>query len=287
MSIELLISRQNPDGGWPYLRGESWTEPTVYAVMAVLAAGGTASASRGMRWLAAAQRRDGGWAPQPAVDQSTWVTGLLALLPIGDAISATSHAGAIRWLMGTVGHESTLEYRVREWLLGNAIPADQEFAGWPWVPGAAAWVGPTSIAMLALDREQRRRPSAAVGDRISTGRKFLLCRMCQGGGWNHGSARPLGYDSDPYPETTGMALAALRGETSPEVGQALGVARRFLAECRSADALNWLRLGLLAHGGLPERFTLPDVVCRTVPELSLNLLLQQGDAFRRFFWEAA
>jgi hypothetical protein len=287
MSIELLVTRQNPDGGWPYLRGESWTEPTVYAVMALLASGRAGETSRGLRWLSAAQRRDGGWPPQPAVDQSTWVTGLLALLPVGEAVSAASHAGAIHWLMGTVGHESTLQYRVREWLLGNAIPADQEFAGWPWVPGAAAWVGPTSIALLALDREQRRSPSPAIADRIATGRRFLLCRMCQGGGWNHGSARPLGYDSDPYPETTGMALAALRGETSPEIGQALGVAQRFLAGCRSADALNWLRLGLLAHGGIPAGFTPPAVACRTVPELSLNLLLQQGDAFRRFFWEAA
>jgi hypothetical protein len=256
--------------------------------MALLSAGRADAASRGLRWLAAAQRRDGGLAPQPAVDQSTWVTGLLALLPVGEAVSAASHAGAIRWLMGTVGQESTMEYRVREWLLGNAIPADQEFSGWPWVPGAAAWVGPTSVALLALDREHRRRPSPAVRDRIAAGRKFLLSRMCQGGGWNHGSARPLGYDSDPYPETTGMALAALRGETAPEVGQALGVARRFLAECRSADALNWLRLGLLAHDGLPVGFTPPpDIVCRTVPELSLKLLLEQGDAAHRFFWEAA
>jgi hypothetical protein len=287
MSIEILISRQNPDGGWPYLRGNSWTEPTVYAVMALLAAGRSDAASRGLRWLASTQRRDGGWAPQPSVDQTTWVTGLVALLPLG-AVPVESHAGAIRWLMGTVGHESTLEYRVREWLLGNSIPADQEFAGWPWVPGAAAWVGPTSIALLALDREHQRRPSKAMNDRIAIGRKFLLCRMCEGGGWNHGSARPLGYDSDPYPETTGMALAALRGETAPQVGQALGVARRFLAGCRSADALNWLRLGLLAHGGLPVSFAPPaDVVCRTVPELSLHCLLEQGDSARRFFWEAA
>jgi Prenyltransferase and squalene oxidase repeat len=288
MSFELLASRQNPDGGWPYLRGNSWTEPTVYAVMALLAGGQAAAASRGLRWLAATQRSDGGWAPQPVVDQSTWVTGLLALLPVGEAVSPASHAGAIRWLMGTVGHESTVEYRVREWLLGNSIPTDQEFAGWPWVPGSAAWVGPTSIALLALGKETRRRPSSAIHARIATGRKFLLCRMCQGGGWNHGSARPLGYDSDPYPETTGMALAALRGEAGPEVGEALGVAHRFLEECRSADAFNWLRLGVWAHGGLPAGFTPPaGLACRTVPELSLRLLLEQGDAAHRFFWEEA
>ena len=41
MSIELLVSKQNRDGGWPYVRGTSWTEPTVYAILALLAAGET------------------------------------------------------------------------------------------------------------------------------------------------------------------------------------------------------------------------------------------------------
>ena len=284
--MEALISKQNPDGGWPYLRGKSWTEPTVYATMAALAVRQNDAASRGLRWLAATQRRDGGWAPQPGVDQSTWVTGLVALLPVGP-VSPASHAGAIRWLMGTEGHESTLEYRVREWLLGNYLPPDQEHAGWPWVPGAAAWVGPTSVAILALEKELRTAASSAMRDRIAEGRRFLLLRMCQGGGWNHGSARALGYDSDPYPETTGLALAALRGVSSPKVDQAIGVARRFLSQCRSADARNWLRIGLLAHGDLPSGECGREVVCRTVPELSLDLICQSGGDCRRFFWEAA
>lgn len=288
MSIELLISRQNQDGGWPYQRGSSWTEPTVYAVMALLAAGEHGAAGRGCRWLAAAQRRDGSWAPQPAVDESAWVTGLVALLPAGGGFSSAARDGAVRWLMGTVGRESTVAYRVREWLLGDPIPSDQEFTGWPWVPGAAAWVGPTSIAMLALGKENRRKASRAIADRIALGREFLLSRMCEGGGWNHGSARPLGYESDAYPETTGLALAALRGEGSPKVAQSLETARGFLAQSRSADALNWLRLGLAAHGALPQGFVRPaDVVCRTVPELALNLLLEYPAAAAGFFWGAA
>jgi hypothetical protein len=67
--------------------------------------------------------------------------------------------------------------------------------------------------------------------------------MCREGGWNHGSVRALGYESKAYPETTGMALAALHGVQAPELPRAIGVAQRFLAACRSADALNWLRLG--------------------------------------------
>jgi hypothetical protein len=63
------------------------------------------------------------------------------------------------------------------------------------------------------------------------------------------------------------------------------VARRFLAECRSADALNWLRLGLAAHGQLPPGYCPPsDVVCRTVSEISLDVLVSAMEAGRNTFW---
>ncbi len=247
MSIETLIGKQNPDGGWPYIRGGSWTEPTAYAVMALLEAGEAERARRGMRWIHAAQRSDGGWPPRPGIDQSGWATALVALLP-EEQLNPEAHGRAIQWLLGATGKESTTTYRLREWLLGHPAPSGQEFAGWPWVPGAAAWVGPTSLAILALAKEERRRSLPQARHRIEEGHQFLLTRMCQEGGWNHGSSRALGYESPPYPETTGMALAALRGSHAPQMQLALQVARAFLAECRSADALNWLRLGLLAQG---------------------------------------
>src|SRR5262249_24051154 len=182
---------------------------------------------------------------------------------------------------------TSVESRLREWLLGNRPMDETEFEGWPWVPGAAAWVGPTSIAILALTKENLRKPSTAIADRIYNGRQFLLRRMCESGGWNHGATRPLGYEGEPYPETTGLALAALRGVQSPKVGKAVSVARRFLAGCKSADALHWLRLGLLAHGDLPPGCARPpEPPCRTVPEAALDLLLaiQRG---HDMFWEVA
>ena len=276
MSIGALVNKQNPDGGWPYLRGGSWTEPTVYAVMALLAAGETESANRGLKWLRSTRRPDGGWAPRPGIDQSEWVTGLVALLP-PDGIGPEAHWGAIRWLLGTQGKETTRVYRLREWLLGIPAPAEQDFPGWPWVPGTAAWVGPTSIAMLALQKQKRRNSNSDIQERIEEGQRYLLSRMCKTGGWNHGSYNALGYAAHPYPETTGMALAALRGVSHPKVTQAIGVAQQFLSECRSADALNWLRLGLRAHGQLPRDFCPPtDVIRRTVPEASLDVLVTQA-----------
>ncbi len=285
MSIAALISKQNPDGGWSYVRGGSWTEPTVYAIMALLSAGETASAMRGVAWLRSISRRDGGWPPCPGVDQSTWVTGLVALLG-PDTMGAAAHRRAIGWLLGTTGEESTKMYRLREWLLGNSSSLDtKEPPGWPWVPGTAAWVGPTSIAILALEKENSRHSSGDIRGRIDAGHHFLLGRACDGGGWNHGSSRALGYPSGPYPETTGLALAALRGVRSPQVGLALTVAQRFLDDCRSADALNWLRLGLRAHGQLPAGYCTPSgVEYRTIPETSLDLVMTAAEQGRDCFW---
>ena len=284
MSIVELVGRQNRDGGWPYVRGASWTEPTVYAVLALLAAGETASANRGIRWLVRQQRSDGGWPAQQKVDQSGWVTSLVCLLS-PEQLGEKAHQRAIAWVLNSRGQESTLTYRFREWLLGNARPVDQEFAGWPWVPGTAAWVGPTSLSILALEKECSRRPNAEARARVEEGRKFLMRRMCHEGGWNHGSVRALGYESRPYPETTGQALAALRGVQSPEVDKALAVAKRFLGECRSAEALSWLRLGLIAHNQLPAEYCVPaGVTGRTLQDGSLEILVSAIQKGTNLFW---
>jgi hypothetical protein len=277
MAIALLKRTQNPDGGWPYVRGGSWTEPTAYAVMALLSAGETGPAERGLDWLRSAQRSDGGFPPRIGIGHSAWVTALAALVP-AQRLGLRAHARAIEWLLESSGAESTFSYRVRQWLLGNHVGGLDD-AGWAWAPDAAAWVGPTSLAVLALENERLRRPSAALRGRVESGRRFLLARMCRGGGWNYGNVSVLGSDLPPYPETTGMALAALRGDPSPRVPQAIAVASRFLEECRSADALNWLRLGLAAHGGLPQTYCpRAPIERRTIMESALDALVSQPNA---------
>jgi hypothetical protein len=177
------------------------------------------------------------------------------------------------------GEESAPIYRVREWLLGHSRQPEEEYPGWPWVPGAAAWVAPTALAILALGKEVRRRPDVEIQERIDLGRRFLLARMCREGGWNHGSVRPLGYESRPYPETTGMALAALHGVRARQVDVSVEAAQRFLAGTRSADAANWLRLGLMAHDALrPEVLPDPAPQPRTVVEIAVEQVV--GAALR-------
>lgn len=254
---EELLDRQNSDGGWGYGRaGSSWTEPTCYALLA-LASGelslskDSQAARHATQWLASAQRPDGGWAPRAGVDQSTWVTSLALLLP-PELSAGVDRQRASRWLLQQSGRESGFVYRLRLRLLGARLDPTQQFDGWPWYPGTAAWVAPTALTFLALKKFNSSAGDPQVQKRLSEGSAFLLARRCRDGGWNHGSTQALGYDSDSYPETTGVALLALHDTKAPEMGKAIEVAERHLRESRSLEATSWLTLGLLAHGRSPS-----------------------------------
>jgi squalene cyclase len=245
--FDTLAERQNPDGGWSYHRGGSWTEPTCYALLALaaLGAGQSAAARRGGVWLASRQRPDGGWAPRDSVDESTWVSALVLLLP--PEIATVDRNRAVAWVLAQTGRESGWMYRLRQWMLGARAEVSQQFDGWPWYPGAAAWVAPTALTVLALEKSNRAA-DPRIHERLEQGREFLLARRCPDGGWNHGSTRALGYDSGSYPETTGVALLALHSSRKPEIESGVSSAERQLAACRSTEAASWLQLGLLARG---------------------------------------
>jgi hypothetical protein len=161
--------------------------------------------------------------------------------------------------------------------------------GWPFFPGAAAWVSPTAISILALEKARRLRTSSGVQERIQVGRQFLLDRMCKDGGWNYGRASVLGVEADSYPETTGQALLALNGlaqngPPSPKIGKALQAAREQARQCQSAEGLSWLQLGLQAHGISgkgPER----ELRCRQIMDSSLCILARAALRGRNVFLE--
>jgi hypothetical protein len=260
--IDDLLKRQNPDGGWGYRAGGgSWTEPSCYAVLALLAGGLSlvdGAVRRGAAWIAARQNPDGGWAPTRGVSESTWVTALALLVApeirLAGAGPAFDEGRAESWILAQTGRESSFWHQLRLRLLGESGDPTQVFEGWPWYPGAAAWVAPTAISILTLEKQARRRKDAGAEERLRQGRAYLLARRCRDGGWNHGSTRALGYDSDSYPETTGMALLALRGVDPVDRGQltrGIEAARQHLTNCNSLEAASWLTLALLSHGDSP------------------------------------
>jgi|SRR5579864_946770 len=283
MDVAALVSLQNHDGGWPYRKGGgSWTEPTVFALLAQsVADNDPSSADRGFAWIRAAGRQDGGWPPRPSVAQSTWVTALVALLP-RDTLGRSRHEGAVNWLMNLTGQETTFAYKIRNELLGNVNGVAESRTGWPFFPGAAAWVSPTAFSILALEKARRYQTAGGIQERIQIGRQFLIDRICRDGGWNYGRSNVLGVDADSYPETTGQALLALNELQSPKLEKALAVAQEQARRCQSSEGLSWLQLGLQAHGmnaEVPAR-NLPR---RTVVDSALFTLAQAALEGRNVF----
>lgn len=237
---------QNSDGGWAYNKGCSWTEPTVFVLLAQSVTRlDRPSFEAGLKFLHSTQRSDGGWSPQTDVAESTWVTALPALLP-EEAIGADRLKRALSWLEGQTGRESSWRQKFRQMLAGINEKSPE---GWPWFPGAAAWVIPTSLGILAFERALKRGENNKLRERVNSGRDFLVQRQCADGGWNHGGNRALGRDGDSYPETTGVALTALNRLTDRDMlDRAKKAARRHLTTCRTAEGIAWLRMGLAAHG---------------------------------------
>ena len=104
--------------------------------------------------------------------------------------------------------------------------------------------------------------------------------MCADGGWNHGSARALGYEGNSYAETTGVALLALAG--APGLDRSVAAAERHWRECRSAEGAAWLKLGLLAQGrrttGWPAH-----AAPRNVRDMALGALAEQAEKGQNAF----
>jgi Prenyltransferase and squalene oxidase repeat len=284
--IDSLHTYQNSDGGWPYRPGSSsWTEPTVFALLAGYARGDSTGRERALAWLRALQRVDGGWSPKPGVDQSTWVTALAALLPPGD-LGAAAHSRAVRWLLGSTSINSSYLFRLRSWLNGNTTGDPNE--GWPWLPGTAAWATPTAIAILALAKENRRNPDPALERRIASARRFLLAHRCEDGGWNHGSMKALGIDAPSYPETTGTALLAFAGPTAgsfndaPIIASAVARAEAWWSDRPSCEATSWLMLGLRATGHGKAAFP-AGLKARTIQDAALRIIAAAGDRGTEIF----
>jgi hypothetical protein len=265
-----LLSAQNADGGWGYSGGCSWTEPTAFALLALESHGAENQAyERGFLWLQRSQRADGGWAPNPSVDVSTWVTSLCLLALSGRALSGRRQNDAIQWLLGQI---STGPDPIERFIFRlRGVSRGRQTGGSPWFPGTAAWIAPTVISVLALSQAARQQNRSELCGHVREAQKYILYHRCRDEGWNHGGNPYLSETAVSYPEMTGMALLALYGVPSSELDLPLKLAQVRLASPGSMEAFCWLHLALVRHGrhtgdlqtGLP---------CRTTRDISLRLL---------------
>lgn len=275
-----LVNGQNRDGGWGYQPGISWTEPTALAVLALAAHTSTGSVyARACEWLARTQRQDGGWAPKPDVETSTWVTSLavLALFETGTDFSRLENA--VEWILRQLDAESS---GITSLLLRAIGMAPAKVAGGaPWFPGTASWIAPSVASVLALSRVANARllrNSQALSTAIRRAQQYILSRRCRDGGWNHGGSSFRSENAQSYPEMTGMALTALKGVQPTVLDIPLKLAEDSFANVRSAEAVSWLQLALMCHGrAVPSVTALP---CRTSRDVSLRLLALAGPTDR-------
>ncbi len=201
-----LLAARNPDGGWPYYAGKtSRLEPTVWALLALHAAGERVSLDPLLAW----PRRDGWFVDRSSDAVNVGFNALgrdcawRALAP--DAPAGRALAAA---LVDGPWHQA-------------AAVADQSCkttacrAG-PWIDGTFSWVEPTAMAVIALKRH-RALPGAQA--RIAEGQRLLLDRACRVGGWNYGNANVLGRQLEPHTPPTALALMALRDRRDSDAVQ--------------------------------------------------------------------
>jgi hypothetical protein len=172
---------------------------------------------------------------------------VLALVRLdGDDVRAL--AGA-RWLVAHEGRRASwLARLVQTYRSKRVIDQDPNLRGWSWTIGASSWLEPTAYALLALKSFAPKLPRGARA-RIEEGERLVYDRMCPGGGWNYGNSVVLDEALEPYPDTTAMALLALREHADAEANQrSLGALEGLLTEHDSGLALSWSILCLDAYG---------------------------------------
>lgn len=246
-----LLDTQNKDGGWPYFPGKhSWTEPTVYAALALH---GTPAADRAWQLIQSWALPGGGWRTSADVESPNWTAALcIRLHAVRGVNNETLHLG-LRQLLTTIGGEGSflMQFGQRTGLTLNDL--DMSLQGWPWHPNNTSWIEPTAHSLVALKQVRNRfgegifgSMALAAGERIRVAEQMLLARRTEDAGWNYGNRRVRDFPLPSYPETTALGLFGLQGTTAP-IGDSLARAKQWLAETHSPLATAWLRIALRSH----------------------------------------
>jgi Prenyltransferase and squalene oxidase repeat len=269
-----LLRRQNTDGGWGYQGKTSWTEPTALAVLALesLHRGESRSRdlphARGIQWLLTHQQDDGGWAPNPIVNESTSVTST-ASLAISGSRNQPAQARAVQWILKQIKPKLSVVASLKFELEGMPS-AESVMGGSPWYPGTACWIAPTAMSVVALTNARRASYSStpALDSAVEQSKRYILSRQCVDGGWNHGGTHVRSSTARSYPEMTGMALLAL--DETEQIEKSLRLAEQMQSHAESSEGQSWLTLALCKHRRTPV--AMRPMQPHTTRDLALHVL---------------
>jgi hypothetical protein len=240
--VRRLASFISHEGGLPYYRGGSASaEPTVLALLAFSAVEASGEFSKGpLSWVVGLQNADGSVGIDAGHrNQGIWLTGPSAV---------AFHRYGLR-----EARDRALDFvlALKSVTVANDsnIRQDNTIVGWPWVPGTFGWVEPTAWAVAALGAA-----GLAGHPRAVEGRRFLLDRQIPSGGWNYGNPGINDTELLPFWDTTGLALAALRGRVDAgPVRPSIALLEKGQERIESLCGLAWATLGLESYGGDASR----------------------------------
>jgi hypothetical protein len=240
--LETVRTRVLALGGFAGKVGGGYrADATAWAAVALEAVGQRGEWLKAARSrLAAQQQADGRVSLSPPHPEAFWLTSL--------AILAWHQAPDYREAQARACH-FLLTHTGRHWRRPPDAPYghDTSLKGWPWIADTHSWVEPTALAVLAL-RITGRGEHARVKEAI----RLLLDRQLPGGGWNYGNTSTFGRELLPFPESTGLALNALRGMAPPpQIQKSLDYLQSRLQEVRTPLALGWGLMGLASWGREP------------------------------------
>ena len=152
----------------------------------------------------------------------------------------------VRYLMDTAGSESGPMMKLLHYASLSRNDRDPNFEGWPWKPGAAAWIEPTAHSITALRLARTVTPNPRIDERIESAQKLIWHQRCQGGGWNYGARVARGVPLQPFSETTALALIGLIGR--PGLREAIESAQALRTHDRAALSKAWFSVSLRMHG---------------------------------------
>jgi hypothetical protein len=251
----LLMTGQNPDGGWGAVPGKkSNTEVTALALLALRSAAKSESdpaVQKAKSWLIGRQNADGSWPLNESFKGGSWSTALamIGLSDSADAVDRLVKAG--NWALEQEGSKPGL---LAELILAlsfqkKTVRLNNDLIGWSWTPVSASWVEPTSYFLIALKKLRRHLAGKAFDERIQQGELMIYDRMCPGGGWNYGNSVVYGDALWPYPDTTAVALIALQDRHERKENQlSLKALEETVKTTDSGLALGWSLIGLSLYG---------------------------------------
>jgi hypothetical protein len=240
--IDQLKGRVLGGGGFAARpRGEYHPEDTCWAILALsddLANHDLIRRARAR--LAADQLPDGRVCVSQEHREAFWPTPLAVLAWHLSPEYRENETKAVQFLLETTGEHSPKDP-------DSPLAHDPDLKGWPWIGGTSSWVEPTGLAMMALR-------IAGYGDhqRVQEGTRLLLDRQLPHGGWNYGNTLVFGEELRPMPLSTGIALNALKNQTSLESIQvSLIYLKNRVSTLRTPRSLGWSLLGLGAWQSRP------------------------------------